>query len=266
MEPATKKPATKPSPLLSLALAALAGLAPSCAALRPAREPIPALSYPAASSPAPCLLVLLPGRWDRVGDFERRGFLADLAAAGVDADAVAVDAHLGYYRHGSILTRLRLDVLEPARRTGYRTIWLVGISMGGTGAILYDFNYPGEVDGIFLIAPFLGKTPIVREVEGAGKVAAWQDAGRAGEPFERELWRWAQRIAAADADRPPVLLGYGAGDDFAPAHRLLAQVLPPQRVFAEAGGHDWEPWRAAWRRFLASQELDPCRPPVALAR
>lgn len=266
MEPANNKPAVKPPPLLSLALAALAGLAPSCAALRPAREPIPALAYPAAPSPAPCLLVLLPGRWDRVGDFERRGFLADLAAAGVTADAMAVDAHLGYYRRGSILTRLRQDVLEPARRTGYRAIWLVGISMGGTGAILYDFSHPGEVDGIFLIAPFLGETAIVHEVEAAGGVTGWRDPGSAGQPFERDLWRWAQRIAAADTERPPVLLGFGAADDFAPAHRLLARVLPPERVFVEPGGHDWRPWRAAWRRFLASQELAPCHPPTAPRR
>lgn len=266
MEPANNQPATKPPPLLSLALAALAGLAPSCAALRPARQPIPALTYRAAPSPAPCLLVLLPGRWDRVGDFERRGFLADLTAAGVAADAVAVDAHLGYYRRGSILTRLRQDVLEPARRTGHRSIWLVGISMGGTGAILYDFNHPGEVDGIFLIAPFLGQTAIVREVEDAGGVTGWRDSGSAGQPFERELWRWAQRIAAADAGQPPVLLGFGAGDDFAPAHRLLGRVLPPERVFVEPGGHDWRPWRAAWRRFLASEELAPCRPPTVPER
>lgn len=96
---------------------------------------MPVLSYPPATSPAARLLVLLPGRWDRVGDFERRGFIADARRANLAADIVAVDAHLGYYRRGTILERLRADVLAPARDRGYPSVWLVGICMDGTGAI-----------------------------------------------------------------------------------------------------------------------------------
>ncbi len=217
------------------------------------------LSYPTSPTPGPCLLVLLPGRYDRVDDFERRGFIADVRSTTRAADVVAVDAHLGYYRRGTILERLRADVVAPARARGFAALWLVGISMGGTGAILYDLNYPGEVDGIFLIAPFLGGREIVEEVAAAGGAHAWNDRGVVGEPFERDLWRWARRVARHENAAPSVFLGYGTGDAFAPAHRLLAEALPPERVFAEAGGHDWGPWRAAWRRFLASPALSNCQ-------
>lgn len=252
--------------LFVLATTAVSALTSSCAALRPARQPMPVLSYPASSSPASCLLVLLPGRYDRVGDFARRGFIEDLRRSNIAADAVAVDAHLGYYRRATILDRLRADVVQPARAGGYASVWLVGISMGGTGVILYDLNHPGEVDGIFLIAPFLGDEAIVQEVERAGGVGRWDGSGGAGKPFERDLWRWAQGMAAGETATRRVLLGYGAGDAFAPAHRLLARVLPPESIFSEPGGHDWRPWRAAWRRFLASGALAGCRPGEALDR
>ncbi len=216
------------------------------------------LSYPATTSPAPCLLVLLPGRYDRIHDFERRGFIADARSSAIAADLMAVDAHLGYYRRGTVLERLGADVLQPARARGYRTVWLVGISMGGTGAILYDLNHPGEVDGIFLIAPFLGDRAIVQEVASAGGARAWSERQRTGKSFERDLWRWARRVARHEGVVPPVFLGYGTEDAFAAAHRLLAEILPQERVFAETGGHDWVPWRTAWRRFLASPALAHC--------
>lgn len=237
----------------------LGALASSCAALRPAPQPMPVLRYPYAADPAPCLLVLLPGRWDRMEDFSRRGFLADLRGTGLAIDAVAVDAHLGYYRRGTVLERLRNDVVGPARAAGYRQLWLVGISLGGTGAILYDFTFPGEVDGLLVLAPFLGEPAMVGEVASAGGVRGWNDQKTVGKPYEADLWRWAKRLTAAP-DRTTVLLGYGVDDEFAPAHRLLAEVLPREHVFPQVGGHHWAAWRLAWQRFLASGALAGCSP------
>lgn len=54
---------------------------------------------------------------------------------------------------------------------------------------------------------------------------------------------------------PPLYLGYGTGDGFARADGLLAAVLPRERVFTAPGGHDWPPWRAVWKDFLASGAL-----------
>ena len=44
--------------------------------------------------------------------------------------------------------------------------------------------------------------------------------------------------------------GYGENDQFASANRLLAPVLPRERVFTTGGGHDWRTWRRLWEMFI----------------
>jgi len=84
------------------------------------------------------LLVFLPGRGDTVSSYEKEGFIKLLAGLGGAVDSLGVEAHLGYYRDRTLLQRLREDVFIPAKADGYSDIWLVGISMGGLGAVLYD--------------------------------------------------------------------------------------------------------------------------------
>src|SRR6266446_145960 len=92
---------------------------------RPAVAPLRTVSLPGAGTAAGDLLVFLPGRGDRPEDFERRGLLAAARAAGVEADVVAVDAHLAYYYKRTIADRLWEDVIVHARGRGYARIWLV---------------------------------------------------------------------------------------------------------------------------------------------
>lgn len=49
---------------------------------------------------------------------------------------------------------------------------------------------------------------------------------------------------------PPLYLGAGRDDRFADAHALLSAALLHDRIFTSAGGHDWGPWRAAWRQIV----------------
>jgi len=170
-------------------------------------------------------------------------------------DVVAADAHMGYYRNETFIERLRDDVVAPARARGIRTIFLVGISAGGTGAILYTRAHPEDVCGMLLIAPFLGSAEMVNEVAAAGGLAAFQPPGRAGKQFERDLWAWLSATASPTSPSLPILLGYGAEDEFAAGHRLLAAALPAGRVFIAKGGHEWAPWRAVWAEFLRSGAL-----------
>jgi hypothetical protein len=53
-----------------------------------------------------------------------------------------------------------------------------------------------------------------------------------------------------DAAAMQIHLGYGLDDRFAPAHRLMAEVLAPDRVDTAAGGHDWPVWQQLWENFL----------------
>lgn len=106
------------------------------------------------------LIVFLPGIGDLAADFAARGFIGPIAQSGLAADAVAVDAHYGYYARRSVIDRLAHDVVLPARKRGYWEIWLVGISMGGLGALSYATQHPEHLDRVVLLAPDLGAPAI----------------------------------------------------------------------------------------------------------
>ena len=86
--------------------------------------------------------------------FETAQFVQAVYDAGIHADMVAVEAHYGYYATRTVVTRLREDVIAPARAQGYTQIWLVGVSMGGLGALLYVRAYPGTSRGWSPWRPF----------------------------------------------------------------------------------------------------------------
>ena len=68
----------------------------------------------------------------------------------------------------------------------------------------------------------------------------------------RKLWPFLQRYVSPEtaAEMPPLYLGYGLADRFAPNHRLLADALPEGHVFTTEGGHDWPQWSQLWRDML----------------
>lgn len=198
------------------------------------------------------LLVMLPGRGDSPAGYVAAGFPDEARASGLDVDLALVDAHLGYYYHRNLIERLHEDVIQPAREAGYESIWLCGISMGGLGAILYAEKHAEDIDGMFLMAPFLGYEEVEEEVYGAGGAMAWQPPDPLDpEDWERGVWVWLKGLGAGEP-RPVMVLGYARGDEFRRANRMLADLLPPERVYEVDGGHDWGPWQKMFRTFLSS--------------
>lgn len=225
-----------------------------CMRLRPAPAPLRIVSYP-GSGEANTLVVLLPGRRDRPEDFGRFGFPQLAARSGAQVDMLAVDAHMGYYYRRTLVDRLREDVIGPARQR-YARVWLVGISIGGTGALLYTDQYPEDVDGIVLLAPFLGEKEVIAEVAAAGSLAAWQAPQPLDpEDFQRRLWVWLQGFTRGKGPKIPLYLGYGTEDAFSQANSLLARELPPEKVFTVRGGHDWKAWKTLWEAFVRTGAL-----------
>lgn len=197
--------------------------------------------------------MFLPGAFLEPEAFEREGFLSAVRAHDVAADVMLVDANVSYYYDQSFVQRLHDDVLAPARQGGYRKIWLVGISIGGFGALTHELAQPGLVDGIVVLAPYLGRRPIGAEIHKAGGLKVWKAPETpSDEEVDRKLWPWLQQYAAPEraATLPPLFLGYGLADRFAPNHQLLAEVLPPGHVFTTEGGHDWPQWSRLWRSML----------------
>jgi len=230
-------------------LGALAStLAVGCSQPPPTRVPMNQLRFTGpCGTPAPVLVVLLPGAYSRPSEFVDEGFVAAVQRRRLGVDIVVADAHLGYFQERSVLRRLREDVVLPARAAGTRTVWLVGISLGGMGALAYGARHGSEIDGILAIAPYLGRRALLREIEADGGPAAWRTRPheREDDDVEREVWAW---LAAPTT--PPVWLGFGSDDRFADSHRLLASVLPADRRAEVPGGHDWPPWRALWEQWL----------------
>lgn len=206
-------------------------------------------------SPGRCLVVFLPGRRDSFGVYAHRRFPEMARQAGVEADFVEVDAHLGYYKAETISRRLHEDVVGPARARGVERVWIAGISMGGLGGILYAREHPEGARGVVALSPFLGEEE-PRRVAAAGGLSSYEmGAPRPVADYERELWGWLKQYTAAGGDRPPIYLGIASGDDLAPAERLLADALPSGRVFSEKGGHDWKTWTTMWEDVLKAGVL-----------
>jgi pimeloyl-ACP methyl ester carboxylesterase len=205
-----------------------------------------------ADAIAPTLAVLLPGAYDTPEDFQREGFIAAVRERALPVDVVLADMNLECITDGTALALLRDTIINPARRAGYREIWLTGISIGGFMATLYADHHPGEVDGLCLIAPYPGNRMITAEISAGGGILGWSPGEIAADDHERRVWRWLKNHGARS---PTLHLGYGSKDRFAAAHSAMAAALPPERVYVLPGGHDWRTWRDIWMRFLDSGVL-----------
>lgn len=259
-----------PRVLFSLRLPAallIAGWLAGCAVLRTPSVPMDTrLERSTCSDPVKTLVVMLPGAWSRPGEFVQEGFVRELHDRGIAADAVIVDAHMAYYRSRTVVDRLAADVLAPARAAGYDTIWLVGISVGGFGALLQAQLQPGSADGLVVLAPYLGPRPLTDEILSAGGLRPWRAGEVAPDNAERRLWQWLQAsVDPTPARQLPLYLGYGVEDRFVPSLEVLAAALPPGRVMTAPGGHDWPAWRDLWRQALDRLALPTCATQAAIS-
>jgi pimeloyl-ACP methyl ester carboxylesterase len=202
-----------------------------------------------ATTRAPLLLVLLPGANMTPEEMQREGMVQAVRQRHLAADVVIAHAHLGYVYDRSVMRRLHDDVVGPARAQGYERIWMAGISLGGFLAMGYALRHPGQIEGLVTLAPYLGRRQILQDIQAAGGPLAWRQTAqpREADDAEHALWMW---LSATPSSAPPVYLGYGSEDRFAPAQRLMAGLLPPGQVEHAPGGHDWPPWRTLWDRWL----------------
>jgi pimeloyl-ACP methyl ester carboxylesterase len=188
----------------------------------------------------------LPGAYQGAKDFAAAGFAQAVRVRKAAIELVFVDMELAHVGDRSVLERLRSQIVSPARAAGV-SIWLGGISLGGLIALDYAASYPGEIDGLCLLAPYLGNRILTAEIATAPGLAAWQPGELAETDEERRIWRY---LRNRRADSAALHLGYGRQDRFSAAHELLAAALPAASVDVIDGGHDWPTWSRLWENFL----------------
>lgn len=246
---------------IAVLLVAIPALFSCCALHRTASVPVPTLVY--AKRPAgqaQTLVIFLPGKRSRLGDFDRKRFIGMAQERGVDADLLEADLHLGYYLDGTYSKRLWEDVVVPARASGYRRIWIVGISLGGGGALGFAREHPDCLAGLVLLSPYLGPPEMTEKIRALGGLEKWtpETRGAAGsfEQFFEGNWSFLKQVSSAGDRSPALYLGYGRNEGMAPSLDLLAESLPDSHVVRAPGGHRWKTWQALWADLLSRQLFD----------
>lgn len=234
-------------------------------------RPIPTAYHP-APVPGQRLVIVLPGRGDDLASLQRRDIASLIQASWPDADVITTGLTMPYYLDGQAVQRLHDEIVAPERRRGTAEIWLLGISLGGTGALLYERMHPGEVTGLLLLSPYLGEAGVHGEIREAGGLAQWTlgpEPALDVSNFQRELWRAPWQWTREPDRASSVWLSYGNDEPFRVSGAVLAQALPPSNVRVLEGRHNWGLWSRATtvllREASARPRLDPTHaaPPVA---
>ncbi len=257
--------------LFALLLASTAG----CYFTRSPSRPLPALEFRRSTLVREhCLIVFVPGFLDGPDTFLENHFPDEVLASGAPCDSVAVDLHYRYYGEtpssgDGIASIMFADVLEPAAARGYEEIWLVGISMGGLGALLTAERHPELVTGVILLSPFVGEEALLHEIEAAGGAETWHPpAGLDRQPWTQDnysahLWSWLRGYATDPDAMPPLYVGWGESDRLGAADRLLAQMQPADHVLTTEGEYNWRTWYPLFHELLARARPGALRKPGA---
>jgi len=196
------------------------------------------------------LLVLLPPAESRLEDFYAQGFVSAVRERNIAVDLALADTTYQHVMSKTVVAALHQHVVLPAQVRGYRQIWLAGISLGAFSALYYASAHADHLAGMHLMAPYPGTGDILAEIVAAGGPAAWARNARKADEDERAWWNWLCREAQAGTWPMPVYFGTGTEDRFLRGQRLLAELLPREKVRYLPGPHAWPTWRSLWQDWL----------------
>lgn len=195
------------------------------------------------------LLVLLPPALASIDDFDAQGFVSAVRQRQLPVDLLLADVTAQHVLDHCVVAAMAAHVLQPARANGYRSIWLAGISMGAFNALHCAAHHAEQLAGLYLMAPYPGTADVVAEIRAAGGATRWCQ-----QPFsaqdERTWWQWLGQQSLQAQWPTPVYFATGATDRFLKGQRLLADLLPPERVRILPGDHQWPTWKALWEDWL----------------
>jgi hypothetical protein len=192
------------------------------------------------------LIILLPGIFSDAQDMLNRGAHHAIHRGWPEPDILMADLTMNFYRKGLATKRLHDEIVVPARQQGYSEIWLAGGSMGGLGALMYEWHHPGEVDGLILISPYLGGDDVTEAIRHAGGLTSWDSGEHTlamdSDNYDRLIWQMAQDWIGDKAKLERVWLMCGDEDSLYPDAQMLGEILPKNRYFPRPGDHSWVYW------------------------
>jgi enterochelin esterase-like enzyme len=244
------------------AVAVLAGaVLAGCFAVGDEDEPITAITVPSPTGTAATMaVVVLPGFGATAQDMLERGVAEAVHRSWPDADVLLTNATFAYYAHNVLVPHVEADIMAPARER-YRKLWLVGASVGGMGAIMYERRYPGRVEGLILFAPWLGEQELHDEIRAAGGIRQWEPGPVVDEfdqkTYQREMWRVIKGWAQHPPDAKRIWVVCGKEDRLLEPDRLLATALPASHYLEVDGGHAWVTWLTAAPVVMSKVRAEP---------
>jgi pimeloyl-ACP methyl ester carboxylesterase len=210
-------------------------------------RPVRVLSFAPRRGKTTELVVLLPGRLSQPEEFVKYGLVDLVRAKRPQALIVAPDLHMGYYMAGKADVCLHEEIIHEAHLRG-ESVTLLGVSMGGLGALIYSLRYPQEVQEVLLLSPFVGEEKLLSEIEASGGLQYWQSAvevPRNKEEALQKTWGEIKRQWLPKGGPPvPMKLVVGKQDRLLSSNQFFAKtLLMPEQYHEIEGGHEWECWR-----------------------
>ena len=196
------------------------------------------------------LVVLLPTIKGKGLHYEKHGFVEAVRERGFEADLKVLDVNPLLYLQGRIVDVVKTEIVDPAIDSGYKKIILVGISLGGHGALLYVTKASQDIDGVVVIAPFIGGFFINDVIKSAGGLSRWEECPPIEWDYACDMWKLLKDYLSVSKNPDKIILGFGLEDGFAESNQLLASQLPARNVFRVSGGHDWATWKTIWSKVL----------------
>jgi len=196
------------------------------------------------------LVVLLPTVAGNGKLYEQQGLIDISRKHGAIVDIMTIDVQPTLYLKKRIVKKMKNRVIDPAKARGYEHIYLLGTSLGGHAALLYTMEHPNDIDGLFLVAPYISDPFVTKIIREAGGLLAWDECPLYAWEYSCKLWKSIRAYLSIPERRASVFLGYGTEDRFVVSCQLFAEVLSPENVFTAPGGHSWKTWQELWEKML----------------
>jgi len=196
-------------------------------------------------------VVLIPGAYQQPAQFLQAGFDQPLLERAQRVELILAMPQLAHLTDRSWLAALYDQIVAPARTQRDIPLWLGGVSLGAFMALRFAAQYPDSIDGLCLLAPYLGSRIIAAEIAAHTDISHWQAGALHEDDDERRIWQYVANLRnRGTATR--VFIGSGSSDRFADTQQVLVRALGsvPSTTRMIEGGHDWPVWRQLWEQFL----------------